>query len=168
MMYKVTIFERYTQLNNKKERKRLFFLHIYIKIYTFAVQFWKIYTIRIIPLCKHSEWHAGVALFLYYPFQDIRMVRWTENISVAKNERKNALIQYSLLAYMHLLSYFGHLPWLYCYAHSPPNKANSPVATFARCSLYAHARIEKIGWHLYTIPFQTPIMSKLLLSFGRV
>ena len=68
MVYKVTIFERYTQQNNKKERKRHFFLHIYIKIYTFAVQFWKIYTIRIIPLCKHSEWHAGVALFFILPY----------------------------------------------------------------------------------------------------
>ena len=74
MMYKVTIFERYTQLNNKKEKKGLFFLHIYKKIYTFAVQFWKIYTIRIIPLCKHSEWHAGVALFLYYPTRYIPSV----------------------------------------------------------------------------------------------
>ena len=27
-------------------------------------QIWRIYTIRIIPLCKHSEWHASVALFL--------------------------------------------------------------------------------------------------------
>ena len=26
-------------------------------------QIWRIYTIRIIPLCKHSEWHASVALF---------------------------------------------------------------------------------------------------------
>ena len=26
-------------------------------------QFWRIYTIRIIPLCKHSEWHACVSLF---------------------------------------------------------------------------------------------------------
>ena len=79
-------------------------MHIYKNIYTFAVQFWKIYTIRIIPLCKHSEWHAGVALFLYYPTRGVAFVRWAENISVAKNESKNALIQCSLLAYMHLLS----------------------------------------------------------------
>ena len=49
--------------------------------------------------------------------------------------------------------YFGHLPWLFTptltTTHLPPQsttqKANSPDATFARCSLYARARIEKIG-----------------------
>ena len=30
-------------------------------------QIWRIYTIRIIPLCKHSEWHASVALFCAFP-----------------------------------------------------------------------------------------------------
>ena len=87
MMYKVTIFERYTQQNNKKERKRHFFLHIYIKIYTFAVQFWKIYTIRIIPLCKHSEWHAGVALFLYYPTRYIPSVNALQKNILTKKMR---------------------------------------------------------------------------------
>ena len=29
-------------------------------------QIWRIYTIRIIPLCKHSEWHACVSLFFVH------------------------------------------------------------------------------------------------------
>ena len=28
---------------------------------------WRIYTIRIIPLCKHSGWYASIALFYYLP-----------------------------------------------------------------------------------------------------
>ena len=28
-------------------------------------QIWRIYTIRIIPLCKHSGWYASIALFLF-------------------------------------------------------------------------------------------------------
>ena len=27
---------------------------------------WRIYTIRIIPLCKHSGWYASIALFLFF------------------------------------------------------------------------------------------------------
>ena len=45
-------------------------MQIYLKIYlhiskssTFAPTKLMTYTIRIIPLCKHSEWHASVALF---------------------------------------------------------------------------------------------------------
>ena len=173
MMYKVTIFERYTQhlhfstfnywrcydvqsynfwkiytthatlsankgwllwctklqflkdihnVNNKKERKRLFFLHIYKKIYTFAVQFWKIYTIRIIPLCKHSEWHASVALFLYYPTRYIPSARAFGNM-VAKTD---ALHHWATCS-----SAFPHnkqtKSWFVMETpHSPPNKANSP------------------------------------------
>ena len=39
-----------------------------------------------------------------------------------------------------VLVYFW-VPHKKSYAHASPNKANSPVATFARCSLYARARI---------------------------
>ena len=33
------------------------------KVVPLHQQIWRIYTIRIIPLCKHSEWHACVSLF---------------------------------------------------------------------------------------------------------
>ena len=36
------------------------------KVLPLQQQIWRIYTIRIIPLCKHSEWHASVALFYFY------------------------------------------------------------------------------------------------------
>ena len=49
-------------------------MQIYLKIYlhiskssTFAPTKLMTYTIRIIPLCKHSEWHASVALFHSLP-----------------------------------------------------------------------------------------------------
>ena len=37
------------------------------KVLPLHQQIWRIYTIRIIPLCKHSEWHASVALFHSLP-----------------------------------------------------------------------------------------------------
>ena len=38
-------------------------------------QIWRIYTIRIIPLCKHSEWHAlRVALFCAFPWPRTHLV----------------------------------------------------------------------------------------------
>ena len=107
-------------------------------ISTFAVQFWKIYTIRIIPLCKHSEWHAGVALFLYYPTRYIPSARAFGNevariislCSSLKATRTSALSKanrwnlglllgthtpaYTLASCVYAsFVYFGHLPWLF-------------------------------------------------------
>ena len=53
-------------------------MQIYMKIFcyfikssTFAPTKLMTYTIRIIPLCKHSEWHASVALFLCISLEHI-------------------------------------------------------------------------------------------------
>ena len=35
------------------------------KVVPLQQQIWRIYTIRIIPLCKHSGWYASIALFLF-------------------------------------------------------------------------------------------------------
>ena len=52
-------------------------MQIYLKIFAYqkAVPLHQLnlmtYTIRIIPLCKHSEWHASVALFLCISLEHI-------------------------------------------------------------------------------------------------
>ena len=55
-------FQRTIWLQKYKKNRKYANLYEYILLFL-QQQIWRIYTIRIIPLCKHSGWYASIALF---------------------------------------------------------------------------------------------------------